>query len=542
MSATRSASSRIPRAPPLRPLPLSPWAWGAVAATATFVAITCWWLSRDLSTPSGDPGAHLLWANHVRDLLASGSFGEIVTVPQMYPPATYVVGGLAALVGGIGVRAPILGENLVYVPLLALGCYQTGRLAQDARAGFLAVVFALGTPLVIEQFHVFMLDAPQLAIVAVSVWLILASSRFSRVGVALLAGAAVGLGVLTKQTFPLYVVGLLAVVLARGGWRNWRGLVAFAGAALVVGAPWYAVNHSMLSLWTHEGWGGVQHIGVLGVPPQETPPLVSFANLTWYGWATLNGVLFAPLTAFAAVGVVRSVQAARRQREVVLNGFFPELVGGLAGGWLAITLMPHHDLRYGMPLLVFLAVLGTAWIGPLGRRARVVAMALLACAVAATTLGVGFGVGHEVRLRLTGHTPAFVRHRGLPPRDEVTLYADSAFRVSGPRREDDVLGFFKRLRREGVVHVSWTYADAPFDDRAFDLQGLSLFADMSAREFGRDPAWPGPNERNAVLVHRPLSAPDRPSPEPPCLQLSDGTGVWVVLSSGEAFCPAPSRR
>lgn len=504
---------------------------------ATFMAITYWWLSRDLSTPSGDPGSHLLWSNSYRDLLASWSIGEMMTAREMYPPLTYVIGGLSALVGGIGVTAPIVGQNLVYVPLLALGCYQTGRLVQDRRTGFLAVVFVLGTPLVIEQFHVFMLDAPVTALVAVSVWLILASERFSRVGIALVAGIAVGLGMETKETFALYVVGLLAVVLLRGGWRNWRGVAVFAGAALAVCAPWYVMNLSGASLWASEGWGGAQHIGAISVLPQAKPPLVSFANLTWYGWAMLNGVLFAPLTAYVAVGVVRAVRAARRRRATALNGLSPELLGGLAGGWLCIMLMPHHDLRYVMPLLVFLAVLGTAWIGQLGHRPRIVATALLACAVVATTLGVSFGVGSEVRLRLTGDAPVFARHRGLPPRNEITIYADSAFRVSGPRREDDVFAFFQSLRREGIVEISWEWEDAPFDDPVFDLQGLLLFSSVSGRESEQDPAWPGPDPRDVVLERGPLSGPNRPSTSP-CLRLSDGTGVWVMFPDGQYFCPS----
>ena len=42
------------------------------------------------------------------------------------------------------------------------------------------MLFVLGSPLLIEQFHVFMIDAPEAALVAVAVWLILASDRFAR--------------------------------------------------------------------------------------------------------------------------------------------------------------------------------------------------------------------------------------------------------------------------------------------------------------------------------------------------------------------------
>jgi len=71
-----------------------------------------------------------------------------------------LVGALAAFAGGASVASPIIGENLVFVSLLTLGCYQTGRLLFGPRAGLLASIFVLGSPLLIAQLHVFMLDAP----------------------------------------------------------------------------------------------------------------------------------------------------------------------------------------------------------------------------------------------------------------------------------------------------------------------------------------------------------------------------------------------
>lgn len=111
-------------------------------------------------------------------MLQSGDLlGPFDNVLQ-YPPLALLVGALAMFVGGVNVASPIIAENVVFVSLLTLGCYQTGRLLFGARAGLLAVIFVLGSPLLIAQFHVFMLDAPETALVAVSMWLILASEDF----------------------------------------------------------------------------------------------------------------------------------------------------------------------------------------------------------------------------------------------------------------------------------------------------------------------------------------------------------------------------
>src|SRR5262249_55468642 len=145
-----------------------------------------------------------------------------------YPPLAFLVGALAMFIGGANVSTPIIAENLVFVALLTLGCYQTGTLLFFARAGLLAVIFVLRSPLVIGQFPVFMLDAPDSALLGVSIWLLLASEDFKRTRVAGLAGVAVACGLLVKAPFAFFLAGIVLSALIRGGWRHWRGLVAFA--------------------------------------------------------------------------------------------------------------------------------------------------------------------------------------------------------------------------------------------------------------------------------------------------------------------------
>lgn len=109
----------------------------------------------------------------------------------------------------------------MFVPLLAVSCFGVGRLVYGSDlAGLLAALFALGTPMIISEFHEFLLDPQQAAIVAASVWAILACRGFERPGVAALAGILSGLAMLTKQTSIVFLAGPLAIVVARGGWRN----------------------------------------------------------------------------------------------------------------------------------------------------------------------------------------------------------------------------------------------------------------------------------------------------------------------------------
>jgi len=170
---------------------------GAAGVTLLSVALSAWWLAADRAVPFGGGASHLYASLLYLEFVRAGDPLRAITYATYYPPAIRLFGVFVLALFGRSADGPILAQNVVFVPLLGLACYRVGRMLATPTAGLLAVVFALGTPLIAEQFHVFMLDAPQAALVALAAWLILESDRFARVGPAVLAGLAVGIGVLT---------------------------------------------------------------------------------------------------------------------------------------------------------------------------------------------------------------------------------------------------------------------------------------------------------------------------------------------------------
>jgi 4-amino-4-deoxy-L-arabinose transferase-like glycosyltransferase len=433
-----------------------------------------------------------------------------------------VVGALATFIGGVNVASPIVGENVVFVPLLALGCYQTGRLLFGSRAGMLAVIFALGSSLLIVQFHVFMLDAPETALVAVSMWLILASDNFSRVGVAALAGISVGLGLLVKVQFADCGLGLVLVALAAGGWRNRRGFGTFALAVFVVASPWYLDHLSLVKeMATVAG-------GQPGVDQHYLPPLLSAKGLTWYFWGSLNYLLLAPLFIMVVGGALWMVVSLVRHRDG--QRLRAQLLVATFLAWLLITLTPLHDIRYSLPLTPYLAVIGTGWIVCLRRPARLLATGVFAIGVVANTLGSTFGVGGRVGYPL----PAIDTE---PSIGKVVFYTNRGFLVAGPHRDGNVLAMLEGLRRNGVRTVTWNLEESREPDFSFEgLNALALIAKLTAsiltrREFSNSP-------KVATLIHAPITKQTPPT----CTRVSDGTGVWVVRYDVSAhslalYCP-----
>ncbi len=514
----------------------SGYAWGAIGATAAFVALTCWWLTRDRSIPIYDAGYHLEVAFFFHKIIGSGDLLGPFDYGSPYPPFVFLVGALASFVGGVDVAAPIIGENLVFVPLLTLGCYQTGRLLFGPRAGMLAAIFVLGSDLLITQFHVFMLDAPNAALVAVSIWLILACDDFSRVRTAGVAGLAVGVGLITKVQYPSFVVGIVLMALLRGGWRNRRGLLTFAVVALVVGVPWYLDHLSEFSTFLQISTANPMLV------PGDAPPTLSIANLTWYFWNILNSQLLAPLFTLVLGGAIwLVVMLVRRRREALSAkltdgsaiGARLEFCVGAFVAWLFITLTPDHDIRYGIPLLPYLAVIATGWIVHLPRAASWVAIVVLALGVTANTLGLTFGVGRAVQIALVRSPPA-----GEESADQIVFYTNAGFLVAGPSRDGDVPGLLDDLQRAGVTTVDWGHNQS--EDPDFSFEGLLPLAEIGkltpvitrAPEFSNSIAV-------ATLLHMPVS----PHHPPPCTRLSDGTGVWAVrfdpaVGVLEYYCPS----
>jgi 4-amino-4-deoxy-L-arabinose transferase-like glycosyltransferase len=498
----------------------------AIGIAALFLLLTFWWLARNLAMPYGDASFHLHTALQFHDEMSDGHWGVPFTWHiDVYPPLTPFVGALGMFVAGRTISAPIVVENLVYVPLLAIACYRIGRRAYGPFAGCLAVAFALGAPLIAEQFHVFMLDAPLTALVAGTVWLVIESERFERPLIAAAAGALAGFGILSKQTFPLYVTGFVILVLARNGaWRNRAGLAAFLVPMLLIAAPWY-VDHAAQLHHTLVDAGREDN-----VPPLAKPTMFSTENFMWYFWALSNGLLFMPLLGFAAVGVVTAgIGVVRDRWRRTLTG---ELLGGLVLAFCAITVMPHKDVRYSMPLTIFLAVLGTGWIARLRRTSRAIASSVLALAVVASTMGATFGIGPRHDGMLPGNWSA-PRGQGVMPLNTFTVYANHNYMVSGPRRAGDLLGLFEELRKRGVREVLLPDAEAPLSDADFNLGGVILFVHLAHLSFAEDVRSRVFDPTLAMVIH--ARAFGR---APPCVHLPDGDGLWIRLG----YAPAPGAR
>ncbi|HUH81904.1 MAG TPA: glycosyltransferase family 39 protein [Solirubrobacteraceae bacterium] len=503
----------------LRALPSEVWL--TAAAVVGFITITIWWLTQDDRVQDWDNGLHTIEAFTIHDQLAAGHLTAPFTEFNTYPPFGHFVGALGVFLAGKSPASVIIASNLVFVPLLAAGCYGVGRLVyRSRRAGLLAALFALGTPMIVSEFHEFMLDPQQAALVAVSVWAIVASDRLRRTWIALLAGVLAALAMLTKETTEIFLAGLLVVMLLRGGWRNWRGLMAFAIALLAVAGPWYIYHRSELNglVSLHDSQGGPSGNVAGGFFPER----LSRKSFGWYFWDALNIQLLAPFVLAVVIGVVLAVKSSLKDRRP--ENLLPEMLGGALVSWLGVTLITHKDPRYSLPALVYMAVLGTGWIATAKRWRTGLTVAFVAV-VLVNLVGVSTGAGGTVRITL----PGAPKPETVLAERSITLYSPNGWVRGGPEHDGDVLALMRGLKRIGVTTV--TFDAGSSNDINFNTSGLQVLAIQAGLPTTNVYNPGGLAPREAFMLRHTLE----PWDPPPCEKLNDGTGVYVIL--GYAYIP-----
>jgi hypothetical protein len=102
--------------------------------------------------------------------------------------------------------------------------------------------------------------------------------------------------------FPFFLAGFVVVLLARGGWRHWRGLAAAAVAFAIVALPWYLIHRADLD----------ESFAYADVPPD--PLRWSAANAAWFTWSHLNWQLWLPVSLLPSSARTPSASPSARTR------------------------------------------------------------------------------------------------------------------------------------------------------------------------------------------------------------------------------------
>ena len=347
----------------------------AAAVFTTLVAVAAVWLALDRRPPEWDHANHLERAVTCASDLARGDLRAVLARSAFYPPLVLCAAGLAYRLAPSDVAA----AQTVILAFLALGMGAVYVLARDVAGAPAGVVSALvfGTaPFVVFSALRFQLDLPLASMVALTLLVLTRVVAFEHRGWSVVAGLALGLGMLTKPPFAAYVLAPLVLTAARI--RSRRAVANLALAWLIGGAlslPWYGPR--LLGLLPEVASRGFRQAAESGHPD----PLTATALTLYPRWFPTQFGLVAVVLFVLGLGV-----AAWRRHWLLLAAVVPAF--GL------VELLQNKNLRYTLPLLPVVAVLAGIGAGAFPARSRVGVYLLLVVAGMVQVSATAFGVPH----------------------------------------------------------------------------------------------------------------------------------------------------
>jgi 4-amino-4-deoxy-L-arabinose transferase-like glycosyltransferase len=136
--------------------------------------------------------------------------------------------------------------NLLFLLVMFGALYRMGKTCSSPRAGMLALYISGTMPILYGLSRWFLVECRLTALVCAAMCLVAEWDDFARTWKGFLLGIVCGLGVLTKVSFPVYVLVplLYCAIRDRRAMLHPRTLLAFVAPALLLAAPWYLVNFS----------------------------------------------------------------------------------------------------------------------------------------------------------------------------------------------------------------------------------------------------------------------------------------------------------
>ena len=248
---------------------LAPWL--LIGGLVVFHAANNWiWLQANVTWTGWDKARHLARSLSYTQMLSPITLESVFNVVVGDPVRTPLFPASAAIMYRLfGYTEDVATMiNVLYMAIALAATYGIGlRWGRSAgmrgRApliGLVAVALLALFPMFYSMSRYFYIEFALTAMVALVVYLLLATEGFQRRGVSLLFGLSLGLGMLTKRTFGVFAVGPVFVALLTSGalpelWRRVRqrpriypkSVLLALGGGLALAAIWYVPNRATVN-------------------------------------------------------------------------------------------------------------------------------------------------------------------------------------------------------------------------------------------------------------------------------------------------------
>ena len=357
------------------------------------------WIFLDNGTPSWDQ-SHYLWATlQYKGQLAGGPIDVIDSIYSVDPDHGPLFTALMLPffeIFGVSNRSGLL-LNLLAAPVLFFSAGQIAWIVfRSWRARLLAIVLVATMTLVVGLLHNVLQDFLLITLATLSLLLLLETRGFTRRGMSLALGLAMGLATLTKVTFPMVMVGPLLIVLAQvflsrrtarreqgASLPDLREVAVNAGCAalvyLLVVVPWYGPNLTETLDYVRSTTSGPLSEGAGPADPLTFDALTSFTlgvvnfNVSWI--LALVGLVAVGLNA----GRIKKLLTRPRDVQRLLDLAF--VLAWVLVPFLVVATAHNQDVRLMGTAMPGMAVLVAGAVTAVRRRRVRVALAVVAIVV-----------------------------------------------------------------------------------------------------------------------------------------------------------------
>jgi hypothetical protein len=264
---------------------MTAYRWSVVLALV-ITAVNAWWSVRDRTPPWWDQAIYLHDTLIYKRALDTHGLSALIdairhTSPEKAPLLSIAMLPLAYIFGPT--MAAGLALNVLLWPVLLLG---TGAIAAELfgdRARIPSILVLAPIPFLVGASHTVLQEFLLVTLTVLVVLMAIRTRRFERRRASAGLGVLLGLGLLTKASFPTGVIGPLLVVIAASLWpclhhprrERQRLLRVVSNLALTT-----ILAGTLAVIWYAPNWG----------------PTVAFIKYTLSGGGELSGAVSSPLT------------------------------------------------------------------------------------------------------------------------------------------------------------------------------------------------------------------------------------------------------
>ncbi len=273
-----------------------------LAALILFHILNNWiWLSTNVVILGWDRPRHLIESLRYNDILRTlnlDSLFQAFTLSGYYPPLFHLL--IVAFYKLFGLSADVAAMvNSLYLAILLPSTYLIGRKIWGWKEGLLSAFLVSTFPMIYAMSRYTYIEFTLTSMVTLSIWLLLMSEGFTHRGYSLLFGLSLGLGMLTKWTYLLFVPPLLFFLILQRGlipkWRRdlrlswekrWLGLSAVLGLGLSL--LWYLPDRQRVAELPLSHWlffiSWFLLAGLVYLLSRQAGPRANFASALWLGF------------------------------------------------------------------------------------------------------------------------------------------------------------------------------------------------------------------------------------------------------------------